>query len=139
METKVELLGKTYMIQTVNTPVFEFLCPQCLVAKCRTVVYEGAVGFDMEDWMECNECNWGQEAWMFPHTIKGTDLWTVGGHYSNDPLSELSLETVLAMFVWPKKPTVGVHGCDPHFIGTLDECIQELKNANLIESKVEAA
>src|SRR5213594_1838048 len=97
---------------------FKFVCP-----KCQSTVFLGAVDFDMEDWLEC-DCGHGDEAWNFPHTIVGLGVWTLGGHYNNDPLTELTEQEVYQQFFWLLNPNMTVHGCQPYAIGSLEHCIR---------------
>ena len=116
--------------KTVKTPVFRFECP-----NDRALVYEGPVGFDMEDQFDCPECGLSEEAWMFPHTIVGTNLWTIGGHYSNDPLVELDYKDVIGFFIWPKFPKDMVHGAGEDILGTFEECVNSLRKQGIIPAE----
>src|SRR5437867_11074050 len=112
-----ELLKKAEKI-TKSVLVFQFICP-----KCGNIHYDGVVDFDMEDYWTCEKCSWANEAWCFPHTIKGTNLWTVGGHYNNDPMTHLTEEEVMDQFT-----NVPIHhfchGAEPYALGTLKEVLQ---------------
>jgi len=104
---QVEFRGRVYDIEVAVTPIFMFKCP-----KCGNIVYEGVVAFDMEMVLYC-DCGYKDEAWYYPHTIKGTNYWTSGAHYTNNPLVSLPLEKVLEYFFWetlPKEEQPFVHG-----------------------------
>jgi len=112
----------TFEVEVRESPVFTFRCP-----RCRQVVYRGAVGFDLEEPWECPECQFYEELWMFPHTLDGA-LFTVGGHYTNDPMTELPIEDVLKMFLWcESQESILVHGAKPHVLGTFEECVEALR------------
>ncbi len=102
---------------------FKFVCP-----KCKNTVFLGKVDFDMEDWVECS-CGHGDEAWCFPHTIIGIPVFTMGGHYNNDPLNVLTEEEVMKQFFWLLNPDFTVHGCHPYAIGSLEHCIAVFNKA----------
>src|SRR5574337_653508 len=114
--------------KTVRTPIFQFKCP-----VCQSLILEGPVTFDMEDQFDCSKCGFSEEAWMFPHTILGTGRWTIGGHYSNDPLAELSFDEVIGFFTWPINPQGIVHGAGDDVFGTFEECVASLKKQGIIK------
>lgn len=109
-----------------KTPIFQFICP-----KCKSQVYEGAVVFDLEDEVKCRKCGFEAELWHFPHTLKGSGLYTMGGHYTNDNMSMLSLNEVLDYFLYPWGTNFQrsryrlVHGGgQPWIVGSLDDCLE---------------
>jgi len=109
-----------------KTPVFQFICP-----KCRGQVYEGAVTFDLEDEVKCRKCGLEAELWHFPHTLKGSGLYTMGGHYTNDNMSMLTLNEVLDYFLYPwgtnfqrSKYRIVHGGGQPWIVGSLDDCLK---------------
>jgi len=116
-----------------ETPILQFFCPEC---KSKT--YEGIVDFDLEDEMQCINCNYKNEAWFFPHTLKGSGVYTAGGHYSNEPLTSIPLDKALDYFFWPwhtkfykVKEYTPIHGGgEPWVVGSLDECIEALNTFN---------
>ena len=126
---KISMYGKELEIQVQSTPIFQFKCP-----ACEKIVYEGIVDFDMENEETCEECGWEDEIWMFPHTILGSNLWTIGGHYSNDPLSHLPLKDTVHYFLWLiADDQKMVHGRSPYHLGTYEECVEKLREAGLMK------
>jgi len=118
----VKIWDRELTFEGEKSPVFAFLCP-----RCAGVVYRGVVDFDLEIEWDCPSCGFYEELWMFPHTLDGK-LFTVGGHYTNDPLTELPLEFVLKMFLWCEaKEPILVHGAEPHVLGTFEECVEALR------------
>jgi len=120
MKKKITVDNITLDIEVMETPLFRFVCP-----RCKHVLFEGVANFDMESEFECIRCGFEDEAWFFPHTIVGSNLWTIGGHYTNDPLTSFDLETVVEYFLWPKLKSLPVHGGAPHHLGTLEECCKK--------------
>lgn len=112
-----------------ETPILQFFC-----SECGFKTYEGPVDFDLEDEMQCINCNYKNEAWYFPHTLKGSGVYTAGGHYSNEPLTGIPLDKALDYFFWPwhtkfykVKEYTPIHGGgEPWVIGSLEECIEAL-------------
>jgi len=130
MEREITVFDTTLRIETRCTPVFTFICPQC-----KATAYEEIVDFDLETPIECPKCGYYEEAWMFPHTIDKTkQLWTVGGHYTNDSPAIMPLMEVVKQFLWCRRDElIFVHGCEPHVLGTLKECIEALRKAGYLE------
>jgi hypothetical protein len=109
-----------------KTPVFQFICP-----KCRSLTYEGVVDFDLEDEAKCKKCGFEAETWHFPHTVRGSGLYTMGGHYSNDELTMLTLNEALDYFLYPwgtnfqrAKFRIVHGGGQPWIIDSLDNCLK---------------
>jgi len=129
MKKRFEVFGKEVEIEVTETPIFEFVCP-----RCKRRLYKGVVDWNLEEWRSCANCGWKEESWLFPHTLCGSNLWTVGGHYGNDPPVALPIETVLEFFFWcVRDKAILVHGCEPHVLGTLKECIEALRKAGYLE------
>lgn len=98
---------------------FRFLC-----YSCQNILHDGPVDCDLEDWITCGTCGEQGEMWDFPCTLEDTGIWTIGGHWNNDPLTELTDAEVLQQFFWLIIPTIMVHGCHPYAIGTLEHCLR---------------
>jgi len=118
----VEIWGRELTFEVEESPVFTFLCP-----RCGDLVYRGVVDFDLEEPRECQGCGFWEEFWLFPHTLDQR-LFTVGGHYTNDPMTALPLEDVLKMFLWcEREEQIFVHGAEPHVLGTFEECVEAMR------------
>jgi len=108
IKRKITFGGKQYEIELWCSPIFKFKCP-----RCHKTVYEGVCNFDLELEYECDHCGYTDELWNFPHTIKGTNYWTKGAHYTNTSLVDLPLKQVLSYFFWdelPENKQPEVHG-----------------------------
>ena len=90
-------------IEIKPCPIFIFYCPQC-----GAQIYEGVVGFDMEDVYEeygCEFCGWGMEChdlWDCIFTLKGSEIYGVHGLFTNDAMTELDIETVVGQFLFQR-------------------------------------
>ncbi|MBO3804030.1 MAG: hypothetical protein JTT11_09225 [Candidatus Brockarchaeota archaeon] len=109
-----------------KTPVFQFICP-----KCRGQVYEGAVTFDLEEEVKCRKRGFEAELWHFPRTLKGSGLYMMGSHYTNDSMSTLPLNEVLDYFLYPwgtnfqrSRYRIVHGGGEPWIVGSLDDCLK---------------
>jgi len=109
-----------------QTPIFQFICP-----KCRNLTYEGAVDFDLENEVKCKKCGFEAELLHFPHTLKGSGLYTMGGHYTNDNMSMLSINEVLDYFLYPwgtnfqrSRYRIVHGGGQPLIVGSLNDCLE---------------
>ena len=117
---KVKFEGKSIRIKlSPESPIFQFKC------KCGNIVYQGVADFDMEDDLHCSKCGRHDEAWYFKHTILGTNHWTSGDHYPNDPMTSLTLEEVLGFFFNKRTDTHGSLVGDMKKI--IDKCGDEWK------------
>jgi len=94
----------------------------------RLAQYDGRTRFGPWAYM-CQECFKRHGIGLGPHTLDGK-LFTVGGHYINEPMTTMSVEAVLKYFLWCERPEdefILVHGAEPHVLGTFEECVEEMR------------
>ena len=104
-----------------DTVTVVLACPKCHTTK-------EFLSSDFEDWVECEKCRHGNEAWFFWHTpltrrvfnmhnygnmdlgIK-SEVWSFGAHYPNDALV-LDREEFERFFLGQGRG--GIHGGSPY-------------------------
>jgi len=128
MKKRITVDSITLDIEVMETPLFRFVCP-----KCQSVLFEGAVFTDMEDEFECICCGFKDELWFFPHTIIGSNLWTIGAHYTNDPLTNLDLDKVVKYFLWTKFKSLPIHGGEPYHWGSFEQCCEKILSGRKVK------
>lgn len=95
---KIDQEELTKTIEYKKFPIFEFYCP-----KCGLKLYEGVADFDMEDNYISSDghpcCDFKTaDLWDCIFTLKGSGIYGIHGLFSNDNMTELDTEEVIAMF-----------------------------------------
>jgi len=114
----------------------KFVCP-----NCKAVVFEGTFNSDLEADVQCSQCGYTNELWGFPHTVtypidfEKIDIWTCGGHYTNDAPSDFEAYYFIEeYFLWMAKvtPRQLVHGAAPYALGSL-QYVSKIANKDDID------